>query len=228
MVFVPLHDENPLRVIRLQMVTAAIILLNILVFTVFGGVRGAEAVLAADMGYGVVPVEFLDFARARVPALDPVAEPFTLLTYMFFHAGWLHLLSNMAFLWVFGDNVEDAFGHFGFLLFYLLCGVAGALAHVAVYPQSHDPLVGASGALSGVMAAYFLLYPRARILVLAYVVPVRMPAYIVLGGWIILQVLALRLNAVETQAIAWWAHLGGFAAGLLLTAALRSRLLVRG
>jgi membrane associated rhomboid family serine protease len=134
----------------------------------------------------------------------------------------------MAFLWVFGDNVEDAFGHFGFLLFYLLCGVAGALAHVAVYPQSHDPLVGASGALSGVMAAYFLLYPRARILVLAYVVPVRMPAYIVLGGWIILQVLAFRLNAVETQAIAWWAHLGGFAAGLLLTAALRSRLLVRG
>jgi membrane associated rhomboid family serine protease len=227
MVFVPLHDENPLRVIRLQLMTAAIIFVNVLVF-IFGGVSGAEAVFAADIGYGVVPNELLNFNREGPAALNPVAEPITLITYMFFHAGWLHLLSNMAFLWVFGDNVEDAFGHFGFLLFYLLCGIAAALAHVAIYPQSNDPLVGASGALSGVMAAYFLLYPRAKILVLAYVVPIRLPAFIVLGGWIALQVLSLGATDPNAPGVAWWAHVGGFAAGFLITALLRSRLPVRG
>jgi membrane associated rhomboid family serine protease len=228
MVFVPLHDENPLRVIRLQLMTAAIIFVNALVFIIFGGVSGAEAVLAADVGYGVVPAELLNLNRTAPAAFNPVAEPITLITYMFFHAGWLHLLSNMTFLWVFGDNVEDAFGHFGFLLFYLLCGIAGALAHVAMYPASQDPLVGASGALSGVIASYFLLYPRAKILVLAYVVPIRLPAFIVLGGWIALQVLSLRSTNPEVQGVAWWAHIGGFAAGFILTALLRSRLLVRG
>lgn len=228
MVFVPLHDENPLRVIRLQVVTAAIIFVDVLIFIIFGGVSGAEAVLVADTGYGVVPSELLDFTRLAPSALNPVPEPLTLVTYMFFHAGWLHLLSNMAFLWVFGDNVEDAFGHFGFLLFYLLCGIAGALVHVAMSPASGAPLVGASAALSGVMASYFLLYPRAKILVLAYVVPIRLPAFVVLGGWIALQVLALGTGGGNGQGVAWWAHVGGFAAGFLLTAALRSRLLVRG
>lgn len=228
MVFVPLHDENPLRVIRLQVVTAAIIFVTVLVFIAFGGVSGPETVFAADVGYGVVPAEFLNFNRTAPATLNPVAEPLTLVTYMFFHAGWLHLLSNMAFLWVFGDNIEDAFGHFGFLLFYLLCGIAGALVHVAMYPASLDPLVGASAALSGVMASYFLLYPRAKILVLAYVVPIRLPAFFVLGGWIALQVLALGAGGGNGQGVAWWAHIGGFAAGFLLTAALRSRLLVRG
>lgn len=229
MVFVPLHDENPLRVIRLQVVTAAIIFVDVLIFIIFGGVSGQEAVLIADAGYGVVPSELLDFTRLAPSALNPVPEPLTLVTYMFFHAGWLHLLSNMAFLWVFGDNVEDAFGHFGFLLFYLLCGIAGALVHVAMSPASAAPLVGASAALSGVMASYFLLYPRAKILVLAYVVPIRLPAFVVLGGWIALQVLALGASSSGNgQGVAWWAHIGGFAAGFLLTAALRSRLLVRG
>lgn len=228
MAFVPLHDENPLRVIRLQVVTAAIIFVDVLVFIIYGGVSGREAVLIADAGYGVVPSELLEFTRLAPSALNPVPEPLTLITYMFFHAGWLHLLSNMTFLWVFGDNVEDAFGHFGFLLFYLLCGIAGALLHVAIYPASGAPLVGASAALSGVMASYFLLYPRARILVLAYVVPIRLPAFVVLGGWIALQVLALGASSDNGQGVAWWAHIGGFAAGFLLTAALRSRLLVRG
>jgi membrane associated rhomboid family serine protease len=139
MVFVPLHDENPLRVIRLQLMTAAIIFVNVLVFIIFGGVSGTEAVLEADLGYGVVPAELLNLNRTAPAALNPVAEPITLVTYMFFHAGWLHLLSNMAFLWVFGDNVEDAFGHFGFLLFYLLCGIAGALARVAMIRWSALP-----------------------------------------------------------------------------------------
>jgi membrane associated rhomboid family serine protease len=184
--------------------------------------------LLAVTGYGVVPSELLDLARLPPPALNPVAEPLTLVTYMFFHAGWLHLLSNMAFLWVFGDNVEDAFGHVGYLLFYLLSGIAGAIAHVLVFPDSHDPLVGASAAVSGVLAAYFLLYPRAKILVLAYVVPVRLPAWIVLGVWIVLQFSGVFSMSEEGRAIAWWAHIGGFATGLLLTLALRSRLLVRG
>lgn len=228
MVFVPLHDENPLRVIRLQLVTAAIIFISVLIFAIFGGFSGESAVFTADAAYGVVPAELLDFARQAAPAFYPLPEPLTLVTYMFFHAGWLHLISNMAFLWVFGDNVEDAFGHFGFLLFYILCGIAGALAHVAMYPDSHDPLVGASGALSGVIASYFLLYPRAKILVLAWVFPLRLPAFIVLGGWVVLQIMSLRSSDPNGPSVAWWAHLGGFAAGFLLTTLLRSRLLVKG
>ena len=227
MALIPLHDENPLRVIRLQLVTGALIAINVLVFLLFGGVAGEQALMAAVTGYGVVPSELLDFTRTASPALNPVAEPVTLLTYMFFHAGWLHLLSNMAFLWVFGDNVEDAFGHVAYLLFYLICGIAGAAAHVAMFPDSHAPLVGASAAVSGVLASYFLLYPKARILVLAYVIPVRLPAWIVLGAWILLQFSGLFSPSTDAQMVAWWAHIGGFAAGFLLTLLLRARLLVQ-
>jgi membrane associated rhomboid family serine protease len=228
MALIPIKDDNPLRVIRLQLVTGAIIIANVLFFLLSGGLAGMEAQIAALTGYGVVPSELLDVARTPAPALNPVAEPLTLVTYMFFHAGWLHLLSNMAFLWVFGDNVEDAFGHPGYALFYLICGIAGAISHVAFHPGSHEPLVGASAAVSGVLAAYFLLYPRAKILVLAYVVPVRLPAWIVLGVWVLLQFSGLFSSSPEGKAIAWWAHIGGFATGLVLTLLLRRRLLVQG
>jgi membrane associated rhomboid family serine protease len=222
--FLPVGDDNPLRVIRLQYVTGALIAMNVVIFLMTGGLQGEEFLAQMVTGFGVVPSELLDGSRVPSPALNPVSEPMTLLTYMFMHAGWMHLIGNMAFLWVFADNIEDAFGHVSFVLFYVICGLAGAAAHVALYPTSNVPLVGASGAVSGVLAAYFLLFPKARITVLAYVVPLRLPAWVVLGGWIALQFFSLFAANPEAQAVAWWAHIGGFAAGLLMTLALRSRL----
>jgi membrane associated rhomboid family serine protease len=141
----------------------------------------------------------------------------TLLTYMFLHGGWLHLGSNMLFLWVLGDNVEDSMGHVGYLVFYLLCGAAAGLAHAVMLPASEAPLVGASGALSGVIAAYLMLHPRVKLWVLVlWRIPLLLPAYLVLGAWIVLQVVNIVLAGPD-DGIAWWAHLGGLAAGAILT-----------
>jgi membrane associated rhomboid family serine protease len=226
--FVPLKDDNPLKLIRFQYVSLAIIILNVLVFCITGPLRGDEALLLSEVGYGVVPSELLDATRFPNPAFNPISEPLTLITYMFLHAGWLHLLSNMAFMWVFADNVEDAFGSFGFALFYLLCGVAAAMTHVFMLPNSHDPLIGASGAVSGVLAAYLLLYPRARVWVLFVMpIPIKIPAWIVLGGWLMLQVISLYTESADVQEVALWAHIGGFAMGLVFTLLLRSPLFVK-
>jgi membrane associated rhomboid family serine protease len=226
MVLLPVRDDNPLRVIRLQYVTGALIIINVVIFLLTGGLRGEDVLTQMVTGYGVVPTELLDVTRQPSPALNPVPEPVTLISYMFMHAGWMHLISNMAFLWVFADNVEDAFGHLGFLMFYVICGLVGAAIHVMMNPDSNSPLVGASGAVSGILAAYFILFPKATVTVLAYVVPLRIPAWIVLGGWIVLQFVNLFSASADAQTVAWWAHIGGFAAGLLITLALRSRLLV--
>ncbi len=226
--FVPLKDDNPLKLIRFQYVSLAIIALNVVLFLISGPMRGDEALMVTATGFGVVPSELLDVTRRLAGELNPVSEPVTLVTYMFLHAGWLHLLGNMAFLWVFADNVEDAFGHFGFVLFYLLCGITAAVAHVIMTPNSHEPLIGASGAMSGVLAAYLLLYPKARIWILFLMrIPLKIPAWIVLGGWLALQVVSLGLDQPEEQAVAWWAHIGGFAMGLLFTLLLRSPLFVK-
>jgi membrane associated rhomboid family serine protease len=226
--FVPLKDDNPLRVIRFQTVTAAIVAVNVVIFFFTGALARPDFTSAIATGFGVVPSELLDPSRVAPLSLNPVAEPVTLITYMFLHGGWLHLIFNMAFLWVFADNIEDAFGHFGFSLFYVLCGVAAALAHVVMAADSHVPLIGASGAVSGVLGAYLLLYPRARMWVLFYLpIPFRIPAWIVLGLWFVLQVLNVFAPEAEGEMIAWWAHIGGFAAGMVLTVLLRSRLLVQ-
>jgi membrane associated rhomboid family serine protease len=223
--FVPLKDDQPLEVIRFQYVVLVLIVLNVLLFLLTGPLRGDEALLITATGFGVVPSELLDLTRLPPVEFNPVAEPFTLLTYMFLHGGWLHLIGNMAFLWVFADNIEDAFGHFGFALFYILCGVGAASVHVMMVPDSHQPLIGASGAMSGVLAAYLLLYPHARVWILLFMrIPLKIPAWIVLGGWIIFQFVSLGLEQPEEQAVAWWAHIGGFATGLLFTMLLRSPL----
>ena len=223
--FTPLGDSTPLHAIRVQYVTMAIIALNVLIFLLTGALRGDEALMVTATGFGVVPTEILDLAQNAGAELNPVAEPATLLTYMFLHGGWLHLIGNMLFLWVFADNIEDAFGHTAFVFFYLLTGIAGALLHVALYPDSREPLIGASGAVSGVLASYLLLFPRARILVLLFLaIPMRLPAIVVLGGWIALQFYHIFADDNSGEAIAWWAHIGGFAAGLALTLIFRSRL----
>lgn len=223
--FIPLKDDTPLRVIRFQFVTVVIIAVNVAVFLLTGPLVGDEAAAIWSTGFGVVPTELLSGERNASALLNPVSEPITLLSYMFLHGGWLHLISNMAFIWVFADNIEDAFGVVGFSLFYLLCGVAGALTHVAMSPDSNAPLIGASGAVSGVIASYLLLYPHARVWILLFMrIPLRFQAFWVLGGWALLQIVSLFLIPDEGQAVAWWAHIGGFMAGLVLTLLLRNRL----
>lgn len=225
--FVPLHDNTPLKVIRFQYVTGALIIINVVAFLMTGAFTSEQTLWAVATGYGIVPVELLHVVDAG-PFNNPVPEPLTLITYQFLHGGWMHLISNMAFLWVFADNIEDAFGHFGFLLFYLLCGIAAGLLHTVMQPDSGAPLIGASGAVSGVLAAYLLLYPKARIWILLFMrIPLPISAFWALSGWFALQLLSIFISSEDEAQVAWWAHIGGFLAGLILTFVLRSRLLVR-
>jgi membrane associated rhomboid family serine protease len=223
--FVPLHDDTPLRVIRFQFMTGALILANVALFLTTDAFNSEAMFAMIAAGYGIVPAELT--SGIILPGYHPVPEPVTLITYMFLHAGWMHLISNMLFLWVFADNVEDAFGHWGFLVFYLICGIAGALIHTALHPSSHAPLIGASGAVSGVLGAYIVLFPKARVWILLLMrLPLRIPAIWVLGGWFLFQIVSLIIATEEETEVAWWAHIGGFLVGALLTYLLRSRLLV--
>lgn len=160
---------------------------------------------------------------------EPAAVPagLTLLTCIFLHGGWMHFLGNMWFLFIFGDNVEDCFGHLGYLLFYLGCGIAASAAHLAVNPASTLPTIGASGAIAGVMGAYMFLYPRALVLALVplflfFYVTV-LPAPLFLGIWFFLQFFSgvMAIGATQAGGVAWWAHIGGFVVGLLVARAMR-------
>ncbi|MBL8906141.1 MAG: rhomboid family intramembrane serine protease [Rhizobiales bacterium] len=223
--FVPLHDDTPLRVIRFQYMTGALIIANIVLFLTTDAFRGEATFAMIAAGYGLVPAELT--SGVILPGYHPVPEPLTLITYMFLHAGWLHLISNMLFLWVFADNVEDAFGHWGFLVFYLICGMAGALAHTALHPSSHAPMIGASAAVSGILGAYIVLFPKARVWVLLLMrIPLRISALWVLGGWFLFQIVSLLIAGEDDTEVAWWAHIGGFVVGVGLTYLLRSRLLI--
>jgi membrane associated rhomboid family serine protease len=226
--FVPLHDDTPLKVIRFQFVTLSIIVGNVIIFLMTGAFQSDVNLANVATSFGVVPADLTQAASQNIP-YSPIPEPLTFITYTFLHAGWMHLISNMLFLWVFADNVEDAFGYFAFVLFYLLCGIAGALAHVLMAPDSLAPLIGASGAVSGVIGAYVLLYPKARIwILLLYRIPLRISAIWVLGGWFLLQVFSVLTAGTGSEVqVAWWAHIGGFIAGLAITLVLRSRLLIR-
>ena len=222
--FVPVHDANPLRSISFPTVTVGLIALNAALYLAvelnpqLAGFVASFAVIPADMtqvGLAIVP------ARGPLDALA-VPEQFTLLTYMFLHANFLHFLGNMAFLWVFGDNVEDALGHVRFLLFYLICGVAGAMLHVMMLPTTAMPMIGASGAVSGVIGAYLLLYPRVLVWVLVMrVFPLRISAAAALGVWAVAQVIMAFLP--NPGFTAWWAHVGGLACGALLVPLLKRK-----
>ena len=224
--FIPLHDNTPLRVIRFQLVTVLIIAANVVIYLTTGAFTSDQVLMAVATGYGLVPGELTGLAP--VAAFDPIPEPFTLITYQFLHAGWMHLMSNMLFLWVFADNIEDAFGHVAFAMLYLLCGIMGGLAHVVMAPGSLAPLVGASGAVSGVLGAYLMLYPKARVWILLFMrLPLRIGALWVLGGWFLLQLVSLLMTQDGEVGVAWWAHIGGFLSGLAITWAIRRRLLIR-
>jgi membrane associated rhomboid family serine protease len=220
-VFIPVRDENTLKSIPFQFVTVSLIVLNVIVF-IFE-VSGLDQTAVA--GFGVTPR--LLFGVTPSPGEFPLSTeglPFpegaTLITYMFFHADFFHLAGNMIFLWVFGDNVEDAMGHLKFLFFYLTCGVFAALFHAWMLPHSELPLIGASGAVAGVIAAYLMLHPHVSVWVLAFkVIPLRITAGIALGIWIALQVVMIAIGDVGPTA--WWAHIGGFIAGAVLVVFLR-------
>lgn len=217
--FVPLHDENTLKSIRFQYVTLAIIAVNIVIY-LLEATRLDDVAIAS---FAIIPNELFDTSLFPLPAesVGPrYPERLTLLTYMFFHGDILHLAGNMLFLWVFGDNVEDALGHIKFLFFYLACGVAGGLLHAWIEPTSGVPLIGASGAVAGVIAAYLMLHPRVRVWVLALkAIPLRISAAFALGIWILIQVVMVFLPQVGPTA--WWAHIGGLLAGAVLVVFLR-------
>ncbi len=219
--FIPLSDANPLRHVPLQFVTLGLIAANVIVFVVFQSGLMIQGMEAAAYGFGMIPAVVNDYAE-----LDPRAlaapETLTLITYQFLHGGWMHLISNMLFLWVFGDNVEDALGHLKFLVFYLACGVAGGIAHLMIAPMSQAPLIGASGAVAGVIGAYLMLHPKVRVWVLVLGrIPLRITALYALGGWIVMQFVSIALSLGEQ--VAWWAHVGGVVAGIVLVVFLRRR-----
>ena len=220
--FIPLRDENSLKSIPFQYVTVGLIIANVIVYIL--EVSGLSD--AAIAGFALTPSHLLgtnvhfDHSGTLTGEGTTVAEQATLLTYMFFHADIFHLAGNMLFLWVFGDNVEDAVGHARFLLFYLACGVFAGLLHAFMLPDSELPLIGASGAVAGVIAAYLMLHPRVNVWVLAFkVIPLRITAGLALGVWIAIQIVMVALP--EVGPVAWWAHIGGLIAGAVLIVFLR-------
>jgi membrane associated rhomboid family serine protease len=218
--FIPLHDANHLRYIKVQYVTIGLIVLNVLAW-LFTTLAPADQSERAAMALGFIPALIFDHAVLD-PSLVIVPEDLTFLTYAFLHIDFWHLAPNMLFLWVFGDNVEDALGHVRFLVFYLLCAAAGAALHGLVGPSSEGPLIGASGAVAGVVAAYFLLHPKVRVWVLVlFRIPLPLPAFIPLALWIGQQfvMLALDLDGM----VSWGAHVGGIIAGALLVLVMRRK-----
>lgn len=218
--FIPLHDANSLKHIKLQYVTIGLIAANVIVYlcTSLGGENFSNA---AVVGLGYIPSTIYDLIE-RPLELVIVPDYATYVTYSFLHADIFHLGGNMLFLWVFGDNVEDALGHFRFLVFYLLCSAAGAVVHGMIAPESTAPLIGASGAIAGVVAAYLILHPRVKVWILAFArIPLRIPAFIVLALWIIFQFVMLAAGG-EDQ-ISWAAHVGGIIAGAVLVPIMRRR-----
>lgn len=213
---IPISDDNPSR--RTPFVSWAIIAACIGVFVWQLGMTEAteEEAIAA---FGFIPARLFrgeDDATVLMQAWPWL----TLLTSMFLHGGLLHLAGNMLYLWIFGNNVEDAFGHSRFLVFYLLCGAAAALSEGVMNPHSAIPMLGASGAISGVLAAYLLIYPRARVTVIIplgiLLYPMKISALYVIGFWFVMQLLSLTFATAGQAGVAWGAHVGGFGAGLLL------------
>ena len=212
---IPLRDDNP-TTLKPVITVGLIALCTLVFFWQLSLGAHAEAMIQA---LGVMPAALFG-NQSLPPELRQVPAALTVVTSMFLHGGWMHLIGNMLYLWIFGNNVEDAMGHGRFVVFYLLCGVAAVLAQALPAPDSTIPMIGASGAISGVLGAYLLLYPHARVLVL---IPlgylsrmVYLPAMVVLGFWFLLQFLSILLTDPNQPGVAFGAHAGGFVAGMLL------------
>ena len=205
----PIRDHNPSE--RTPFVTWALIAINVAVFlSYFPSLGGQERLLMAFyMDWALVPAE-----------ASQGAELHTIITSMFLHGGWMHIIGNMLFLYIFGDNMEDQLGHLGYLLFYLAGGVAAAFAQMAADPSSTVPMVGASGAIAGVMGGYLLLFPRARVdlalIIFVFFKIITVPAWLMLGLWFGLQLVSGAASEAAGGGVAYWAHAGGFIAGVVL------------
>ncbi len=217
MFFIPLFDDNPTR--RTAVITIVIVALCVAVFLwqrSLGPVGEGRAVYS----FGVIPAVL--FGYADLPARLQVVPPWmSVITSMFMHGGWMHLAGNMLYLWIFGNNVEDSMGRGRFIVFYLLCGTAAALAQGIAHPTSEIPMLGASGAIGGVLGAYLVLHPRANVGVLFwFIIIVRIitvPAVLVLGAWFLGQILSgVTTPTSDEGGVAFWAHVGGFVAGVVL------------
>ena len=249
-VVIPVHDVNPLR--RTPIVTIALVVANIVVFLLTLGPQSGDTAAGqlcrqAEFydHYAAIPREMIDNQPLRrVPTGDvgavggnevscETARPsyhkipaLSVLSAMFLHGGWLHLLGNMLFLWIFGNNVEDRFGRIRYLLFYLLCGYVAAYGFALADPDSTTPLIGASGAIAGVLGAYIVLFPRARVWSLVpvlFFIPLRLPAWLVLGLWFVLQWFYSAGHAVSAAGgVAYLAHVVGFVTGMLLALVIRA------
>jgi len=205
----PIRDHNPAS--RFPAVTIGLIIVNVVVFLGYLPLMGNEqAINRFFLHWAMIP--------ARV---TETGAYYTILTSMFMHAGFAHLIGNMLFLWIFGDNMEDQFGHVGFLLFYLACGIGAGLTHILFAPNSTVPTVGASGAIAGVMGGYLLLFPRARVDILVIFVVffqvLTLPAWTMLGLWFAMQFFSSIGADASMGGVAYWAHTGGFIIGFLLT-----------
>jgi membrane associated rhomboid family serine protease len=212
---IPLRDRNPSG--TFPFVTVGIILINVLIFFI-------ELSLGPQLDsflfqFGIVPVKVA--YSADIPDSTFVNTYFPFLSYMFLHGGFIHLIGNMWYLWIFGDNIEDRLGRVRFVLFYLLCGIGSALVHVYFNSQSGVPCVGASGAIAGVLGAYMVTFPKARVLVLVPLFIVwefiELPAVVVLGFWFLIQFFSgtASISSAQGGGVAWWAHIGGFVLGVI-------------
>jgi membrane associated rhomboid family serine protease len=217
--FIPLKDNNPSR--SYPVVNITLILANVVVFLYQFALPPYDQRLFV-LSNSMVPARIGAFLGGHV-GFEAAFLPF--LTSMFLHSGLLHIAGNMLFLWIFGDNVEDFFGHLTYLFFYMACGIGAGILHVFFNLGSTIPALGASGAISGVMGAYMLLYPRERITTLVFIFVVPIPAVIILGTWFLFQFLAgiNALGGIATGGVAVWAHVGGFLLGVLLTLLARRR-----
>jgi len=213
---IPLHDDNPVD--GFPVLTVATIAVCVLVYfwQTSLGPEGGQAIVYS---LGVVPAVLLNKLQLP-PQLYLVPAEITVFTSMFMHGGFMHLAGNMLYLWIFGNNIEDAMGRLRFMVFYLVCGLAAVVGQTIQDPDSQIPMIGASGAISGVLGAYVLLYPHARVLVLiplGFIMQlVRLPASWVLGLWFVLQLVSSAMTNPEGGGVAWFAHIGGFIAGMAL------------
>ncbi|MDH3523424.1 MAG: rhomboid family intramembrane serine protease [Acidobacteriota bacterium] len=223
----PLRDHNPTRLA--PVVTVALVVANVAAWLLVQRAGAGEAFLRSLCTFGAIPADIVGaLGRGDLLELGPglVCEVgglgwSTVLTSMFLHGSWMHLLGNMWFLWIFGNNIEDSMGHARFVAFYLACGVAAAAVHVASAPGSAVPTVGASGAISGVMGAYLVLYPRVRVetlfILFVFVRVFALPAWIVLAEWFAIQLFSgIATGGAAGGGVAFWAHVGGFVAGVAL------------
>jgi membrane associated rhomboid family serine protease len=237
---IPYHDENQTQ--RTAVITLALVATNVAVWILVQGAGSPVALATSVCNLGLIPGELtlsvppgvgFPIAEGLACLTDPGRQPTHVLTSMFLHGSWMHLIGNMWFLWLFGNNIEDSMTRPRFLLFYLICGLGAALLQVALQPDSAVPMVGASGAISGVMGAYLVLYPRVRVWTWIplgfYMTSVALPAWVMLIYWIVLQLLGgfSGIGAAEKGGVAFWAHVGGFLVGAALVKAFERRDRVR-